>query len=153
MENNIRPPDPIKKETLLTNNIWYNNEDDDNINVILEISKREYYKQQKLNRMKEQEEQEQRMKEQEERMKREEMLQQRKNKLNTIKTKINKMLLIDKENKQKYEFILSIIELYEIGEIHNYKINLEEYTTIINLLKTVRLPIDEVEYFKKLIQP
>lgn len=139
-ENNIRPPEPIKREQLIDTNfnlISPNNDFD--LHSILEQSKNEY------NSLQEQEE--------------EKYIQlicnqskeERQNKFNTIKTQLNKIIIFDRAKLKHYELVLSIIEMYELGVINEYKINESMYKNIFNILKTIRLPIEEIENVKKII--
>ena len=68
----------------------------------------------------------------------------------TIKQKLNKMLVFDKENKQVYETILSIIEFYIEGWITRYIMNKEEYNKTFQILKTIRLTKEELTHLQKL---
>ena len=81
----------------------------------------------------------------------EEQEKQRKDKFNNIKIQIHKVLLFDKTNLQYYELILSIIEMFENGFITEYIINETEYTNIFKIIKTIRIPLDEINNLKKLI--
>jgi hypothetical protein len=146
-DNNIRQPDPVKIDRLIDddtinpivqNNI-NNNINNTNFDTILELSKNEY------NSLQEQEEQ-----------KAIEFIcnqtkQERQNKFNNIKTQLNKIILFDRDNIKYYELVLSIIELYELRIINEYKTNENEYTTMFKLLKTIRLPNEEIENLKKII--
>ena len=146
-DNNIRQPDPVKIDRLIDddtinpivqNNI-NNNINNTNFDTILELSKNEY------NLLQEQEEQ-----------KAIEFIcnqtkQERQNKFNNIKTQLNKIILFDRDNIKYYELVLSIIELYELRIINEYKTNENEYTTMFKLLKTIRLPNEEIENLKKII--
>jgi hypothetical protein len=140
-DNNIRQPDPVKIDRLIDddtiNPIIQNNNFD--LETILELSKNEY------NSLQYQEEQ-----------KAIEFIcnqtkQERQNKFNNIKTQLNKIILFDRDNIKYYELVLSIIELYELRIINEYKANEDEYTTMFKLLKTIRLPNEEIENLKKII--
>jgi hypothetical protein len=151
-DNNIRSPDPVKKEKLIDNNNYdydydydykYTNPNtqnyDDELNKAIELSKNEFELFQ--------EEQEKHIldiiqKEKEERIQ----------KFKTIKQKLNKILLFDRLNSGKYELILSIIEIYEQGYIDEYKSTTkEEFNDFFNLLKTIRLTNEEMDSIKKII--
>ena len=141
-EDNIRPPDPVKSEILIddfTNPISDNNEND--LDTILKISKYEFDSKQEEDEQKTIELICKNFKEQQ---------KERQNKFNNIKTQLNKIILFDKPNLGYYELILSIIEMYEINVINEYKTTKEEYTTVFNILKTVRLPINEIDCLKKI---
>jgi hypothetical protein len=150
MDNNIyddiRIPDPVKKEKLIDSNIDYNSnllgeKAEQDLNIILEMSKKEFLEQEEektidliCNQIKE------------------EQFIERQNKFNTIKTQLNKIILFDKPNLKYYELILSVIEMYELGIIHIYYcMNQNEYTNIFKILKSIRLPNTEIDNIKKLI--
>jgi hypothetical protein len=142
-EDNIRPPDQVKQERLFYDDDTINNIIQNNINnnfdTILELSKNEY------NLLQEQEEE-----------KAIEFIcnqtkQERQNKFNNIKIQLNKIIPFDRLNVKYYELVLSIIELYELRIINEYKTNENEYTTIFKLLNTIRLPNEEIEHLKKIL--
>jgi hypothetical protein len=139
-EDEIRAPDPVKQERLIDNTQTEFHYD---LDTILELSKHEF------NSTLEKEEQKAieliciQSKEEQETL--------RKNKFNNIKIQLNKMILFDRTNLHYYELILSIIEMFELGVINEYKTNESECTNIFKILKTIRLPIDEIENFKKII--
>ena len=122
--DDIRPPDSVITERLIDFNTDLNNE----LNTVIEMSKNEY------NLLQEQEQQ----------------LRQRK--FHNIKIQINKIILFDKPNLRYYELILTIIEMFELCLINQYNItNENEYINIFKLLKSIRLPNNEIEEIKKLI--
>ena len=125
--DDIRPPDSVITERLIDFNNTFtdlNNE----LNTVIEMSKNEY------NLLQEQEQQ----------------LRQRK--FHNIKIQINKIILFDKPNLRYYELILTIIEMFELCLINQYNItNENEYINIFKLLKSIRLPNNEIEEIKKLI--
>jgi hypothetical protein len=141
-DDNIRPPDQVKIDRLIDddntmNPIIQNNNID--FDTVLELSKNEY------NSLQEQEEQ-----------KAIELIcnqtkQERQNKFNNIKIQLNKIILFDRDHLDYYELVLSIIEMYELNVINEYKTYEKEYTTIFKLLKTIRLPNEEIENLKKII--
>jgi hypothetical protein len=141
-DDNIRPPDQVKIDRLIDdddtmNPIIQNNNID--FDTILELSKNEY------NSLQEQEEQ-----------KAIEMIcnqikQEKQNKFNNIKTQLNKIILFDRDHLDYYELILSIIEMYELGVINEYKTHEKEHTELFKILKTIRLPNEEFENLKKII--
>ena len=147
-EDNIRAPDPVKIEKLIDDNYETINENNNPIwsydqtnelNSVLEMSKNKY------------------LEEEQKEMEllcikiKEEHHKEKQNKFNTVKIKLNKIIVFDRPNLDYYELVLSIIEMYELGVIPEYKTNLNEYTNIFGLLKTIRLPNDELENLKKLI--
>ena len=125
--DDIRPPDSVITERLIDFNNTFtdlNNE----LNTVIEMSKNEY------NLLQEQEQ------------------QLRQQKFHNIKIQINKIILFDKPNLRYYELILTIIEMFELCLINQYNITDEnEYINIFKILKSIRLPNNEIEEIKKLI--
>jgi len=148
-DNDIRHPDPVKMERLIDDDFdntdyhGINTESNYDLNTILEISKHEF------NSLQEQEEQ--KTIELICNQTKQNLYQERENKFKNVKIQLNKIIPFDTSNLNYYELILSIIEMYELGFINEYKINLNEYTNISRILKTVRLPNDEIDNFKKII--
>lgn len=143
-EDDIRAPDPVKMDRLIDNDFDnYNPIVDNNQNYdldsVLEMSKNEFL------------EQEQKAIELICNQSKEEDYKDRQNKFNNIKTQVNKIIIFDRPNLDYYELVLSIIEMYELGVINEYKTNLNEYTNIFRLLKTIRLPNDELDHLKNII--
>lgn len=79
------------------------------------------------------------------------MQEERSNKFNNIKIQLNKIKLFDKNNLYYYELILSVIEMYEKCFINEYNTNSEEYTNMFRIIKTIRLPTNELNNLKKII--
>jgi pyruvate/2-oxoacid:ferredoxin oxidoreductase beta subunit len=46
---------------------------------------------------------------------------------------------------------VSIIEMYELCVINEYKTDEKEYLNIFKILQSIRLPIDEIKNMKKII--
>lgn len=151
MNENIRLPDPIIKETLLgqnnpidnyiTNNYYnnYNFEEDDDIffEDILKQSKEEYDKEQLQRELQNELLEKQRLE---------------KNKLcNSITQKINKIKGYDTPNKEVYETILSIIEMYEMEHIVNFVSQQEHHEKIFGILSLLRMTSDELQFLRNLI--
>ncbi len=150
-DDNIRTPDQVKTDRLIQEDDYINDFInpilDNNINydldTVLELSKNEF------NNYQEQQEQKaielicSQTKEEQEKL--------RKNKFDNIKIQVNKIILFDRNYLDYYELILSIIEMYELGVINEYKTYEKEYKTIFKLLKTIRLPNEEIENLKKII--
>ena len=134
-DDNIRNPDPIKKDKLIDRPIELS--EDDQLKQVLEFSENEYNNSQDINEKKFMES----------------LMQESKVRINnsiTIKQKLNKMLVFDKENKQVYETILSIIEFYIEGWITRYIMNKEEYNKTFQIVKTIRLTKEELTHLQKL---
>lgn len=148
-DDNIRPPDKVKQDRLIDNDFDYNNIDYyknpmfDNkyydIDTALKISKNEFDSIQEQEEIKAIELIYKKIKE------------ERQNKFDNVKIQLNKIIVFDRNNLNCYELVLSIIEMYELGLINEYKTNNNQYTNIFTLLKTIRLPKDEFENLKKLI--
>ena len=125
--DDIRPPDSVITERLIDYNNTFTDLNSE-LNTVIEMSKNEY------NLLQEQEQQ----------------LRQRK--FHNIKIQINKIILFDKPNLRYYELILTIIEMFELCLINQYNITDEnEYINIFKILKSIRLPNNEIEEIKKLI--
>lgn len=132
--DNIRIPDPVKREKLIHNDVR-----DYEMDSLLEISKNEF---EFIQNQQETQEIEFIYKQNKE---------QRCNKFEHIKIQLNKLLLLDTPNIVHYELILSIIELFELGFINKYKLTKEQYTEIFKILKTIRLPPNEIQNLQKIL--
>jgi len=140
-DEDIRNPDPIIKETLITKNNfnnYYETNSEDEYNRIIELSKIEFERQAII------EEQEliKLMKEE-----KDERLQ----KFVNVKQIITKLSSIDKNNAQIYETILTVIQMYEEGIITNYDLTVDEYHRFFSLLKTIRLTKQELDSLRHLL--
>ena len=125
--DDIRPPDSVITERLIDFNNTFTDLNSE-LNTVIEMSKNEY------NLLQEQEQ------------------QLRQQKFHNIKIQINKIILFDKPNLRYYELILTIIEMFELCLINQYNITDEnEYINIFKILKSIRLPNNEIEEIKKLI--
>lgn len=125
--DNIRPPDSVITEQLFDYNDTITDLNSE-FNTVIEMSKNEY------NLLQEQEQ------------------QSRQRKFHNIKIQINKIILFDRPNLRYYELILTIIEMFELCLINQYNItNENEYMNIFKILKSIRLPNNEIEEIKKLI--
>ena len=137
-EDNIRQPDPIFRDTLIPT--FQPKEDDYALKKAIKNSQKTFEKQQDeetfnaiCNDLREFEQKE------------------RQTKFSTIKTQLHKLILFDKVNVYYYEVILSVIEMYEQGLINTYNVSEKEHINIFSTLKTIRLPITEVDALKKII--
>jgi hypothetical protein len=135
-DENIRPPDEIKQERLIDVDYPVPSYD---LDTILKISNEEFLEQElkSINAICNQSE--------------DEYYKERQHKFDKLKTQLNKIIVIDKENIVYYELVLSIIEMYELGDISEYKASHDEYTYIFKLLKTIRFPSNEMNNLKKII--
>ena len=125
--DDIRPPDSVITERLIDYNDTFRDLNSE-LNTAIEMSKNEY------NLLQEQEQ------------------QLRQQKFHNIKIQINKIILFDRPNLRYYELILTIIEMFELCLINQYNItNENEYMNIFKILKSIRLPNNEIEEIKKLI--
>jgi hypothetical protein len=61
-----------------------------------------------------------------------------------IKNKFKKVQMYDATNKDAYEIIITIIEMYELNYIDNYMLDETSYNNIFKLIKTIRLTKEEV---------
>ena len=153
MENDddIRTPDPVKTDRLLEDEPFISPipipvpipVPIPNLEDILKQSEEEF------NTFQEQEEQKQleqifkQMKEEDEKL--------RLNKFNLMKIQLNKIILLDKTNASYYSQVLSIIEMFENKFINEYIMPVDEYTNIFKLMKTIRVPKEELDNLKKII--
>lgn len=134
--DSIRPPDPSKRETLIydsPNNFVFNTFSNDDINLddefdkILQESRNEY-----------------------------EAIQQaeRNGKVKTlvsIKEQLTRVKSYDTANKDIYETIISIIEMYEMEYIETFSLETEGYNNILNIIKTIRLNKDQQKLLQEII--
>jgi hypothetical protein len=145
-DENVRQPDEIKRERLINydfdgenDNFLDSHTTDAEFDAILELSKNEFNSAQEKQAEKDME------------LIYNQHKEERQNKFNNIKIQCTKMIIFDRENVNDYELVLSIIELYEIGTINEYIINKTNYDNIFTILKTIRLPNQEIDNLKKII--
>lgn len=135
--DNIRNPDPIKMDKLIDDFVEPLFEDNQ-LKEILELSQNEFnnlqdvYEKKIINSLIEE-------------------TKERSMRFTNIKQKLNKMLVFDKENRDIYENMLSIIEFYIEGYITQYKSNSKEFKQIFDILKTIRLTNEELKCLQNLI--
>jgi hypothetical protein len=140
-DKDIRNPDPIIRETLLTNNIfdnYFESNSDDEYNRIIEFSKIEFERQ---NDIQEQELTKLMKEEKDERLQ----------KFVKVKQTITKLSSIDKKNAQIYETILTVIQMYEECIITIYELTADEHERFFTLLKTIRLTKQELDSLRHLL--
>lgn len=140
--DDIRPPDPVKRERLIdppyqeyNYNFYNKNEYDYDIDDILKMSLENF--------------------ELEEEQKVLDFLSNERKKLfekyDNIKKKIRKIQFFDTINNPLYEIIVAIIEMYEMEAINTYKLDEKSYNDIMKLIKSIRLTNEEKELLVKLI--
>ena len=147
-ENNVRPPDPTIREQLIEPDEfsynYYNDNDNysnnfingyDNIDEILEKSLIDF--------------------EEEEEQKMNKLLMEKKHELIekyvTIKKKLLKIQGHDVTNKDIYETVISIIEMYEMEYLNKYMLDETSYNNIFKIIKTIRLTKEEFSLLETLI--
>ncbi len=138
----IRPPDPVKRETLIEQ---FDNNDDifDYINndntydeydiefhriLQLSIDEHKMLAQQNENER-----------------------QKRMTILSSIKQRLLRVKGFDTDNNKIYEMIISIIEMYEKEKINTFGIDKENYNAIFNVIQLIRFDKDEIELLKDII--
>jgi hypothetical protein len=144
-ENNldeIRPPDPVKRETLIeridNNDAIFDYIYDDNtydeydieFHRILQLSIDEH-------KMLAQQNENER--------------QKRMTILYPIKQRLLRVKGFDMDNNKIYEMIISIIEMYEKEKINTFGVDKENYNAIFNVIKLIRFDKDEIELLKEII--
>ena len=132
----VRPPDPSKRETLIedthSNNSVFNPFSNFDINLdeefekTLQASRNEYDAQQ---------------------VERDAKVKS----LVSIKERLMKVKSYDIMNKDIYETIISIIEMYEMEYIDTFSLEAEGYTNIYKIIKTIRLNKDEHKLLQDII--
>lgn len=141
-DDNIRDPDNIYSDQLLSNN----DINEINLDDILKQSRAEY---ELIENKKEQELlKELILLEQKERQ---EVVRQRTNKFINLKKILNRMIMIDKSNSNTFEILLSVIEMYENGYCSVYNIDTNEYNNLFNLVNKIRILPEELVLLKKII--
>lgn len=147
--NDIRDPDPVKKEQLIGNSFYqeppinykyYNHYQNCNeeIEKAIEISKSDLdafqdEEDKKIIELIEKEYEKERIK-----------------KFQTIRQKLRRMLAIDKQNSNLYINILTIITLYESGYVTKYNTSKEDATAFSKLFNSIRLTNEELTSLKQL---
>lgn len=143
----IRSPDPVIRETLLEpininhsyNNSIYDFEEDDCVffEDILRQSREEYEKEQLKRHI------------QNELLEKERL--EKKLICTSITQKINKIKGYDTANKNIYETVNSIIEMYEMDHIINFVTQKNQYENIFKVLSSLRITSDEMHFLRNLI--
>jgi len=144
--NDVRPPDPTITEQLIEpDEFSYNYYDDnysnnlineyDNIDEILKQSLIDFEQNedQKMNKLL--------------MAKKQEIIE----KYVTIKKKLQKIQGHDITNKDTYETVISIIEMYEMEYLNKYMLEETSYNNIFKIIKTIRLTKEEFSLLETLI--
>jgi hypothetical protein len=76
---------------------------------------------------------------------------ERKQKGESISKKIDKVKAYDVKNREVYETICSIIELWELEYIVQFETDKDTYDSIRNIIKTIRLTKEEQQFLDELI--
>jgi hypothetical protein len=74
-------------------------------------------------------------------------------KYSNIKKRLQKVQGFDVKNKETYNIIISIFDLYETDFIDTYALDESSYTNVFKLLSTIRLTKEELELLHELIYP
>lgn len=155
---NIRAPDPVIRETLLGTNHGYNINSINNNNIhnnfydsiydfeeddcvffedILKQSREEYEKDQLKRHI------------QNELLEKERL--EKKLICTSITHKINRVKGHDTSNKEIYETVLSVIEMYELEHIINFVVQQYHHEKIFKILTSIRMTSDEMQFLRNLI--
>ena len=145
-DDNVRPPDPTITEQLIEpdefsynyyNDNYSNNfiNEYDNIDEILKQSLIDFEEEedQKINKLL--------------MAKKQELIE----KYVTIKKKLQKIQGHDITNKDIYETVISIIEMYEMEYLNKYMVDETSYNNIFKIIKTIRLTKEEFSLLETLI--
>lgn len=146
-DDNVRPPDPTITEQLIEpDEFSYNYYDDnyssnnfineyDNIDEILKQSLIDFEQNedQKMNKLL--------------MAKKQELIE----KYVSIKKKLQKIQGHDVTNKDIYETVISIIEMYEMEYLNKYMLDETSYNNIFKIIKTIRLTKEEFSLLETLI--
>jgi len=144
--DNVRPPDPTITEQLIEPDEFSYNYYDDNYsnNFINEYDNIDEILKQSLIDFEEEEEQ-----------KMNKLLMAKKQELIekyvTIKKKLQKIQGHDLTNKDIYETVISIIEMYEMEYLNKYMLEETSYNNIFKIIKTIRLSKEEFSLLETLI--
>ena len=139
-DNNIRPPDSVIRERLISNTYIDSDDEANEVNDIhlfedefekvVQLSLQEYNNQSELSE-----------KNQIEFLSQEHKI--RVTKFNNVKIIIKKILLYDKQFSEICNMILTVIDLYEGYHIEKFEIEIETYKEIYNFIKSIRLTEEE----------
>jgi hypothetical protein len=145
--DNIRPPDAPIREILVPTNTNYTNYtnytkiNQNNDTIFEEVLQRSLKDSELLFAEEEQKQLETIMNQHKE----------RKLKGESIVKKIDKLIAFDIKNKEIYETICSIVELWEMEYIVQFETDQDSYDSIRKIIKTIRLTKEEQEFLDELI--
>jgi len=145
-DDNVRPPDPTITEQLIEPDEFSYNYYNDNYsnNFINEYDNIDEILKQSLIDFEEEEEQ-----------KMNKLLMAKKQELIekyvSIKKKLQKIQGHDITNKDIYETVISIIEMYEMEYLNKYMVDETSYNNIFKIIKTIRLTKEEFSLLETLI--
>ena len=74
-------------------------------------------------------------------------------KYSQIKKRLQKIIGFDTRNKETYNIVLTIFELYETDFIDTYALDANDYNNVFKLLGTIRVTEEELELLHELIYP
>lgn len=74
-------------------------------------------------------------------------------KYNNIKKRLQKVQGFDVKNKEIYNIVLTIFDLYETNLIDTYALDAASYNNVFKLLSTIRLTKEDLELLHELIYP
>jgi hypothetical protein len=82
----------------------------------------------------------------------EQMYKERKLNCEKVRQKLEKVRCYDISNKEIYETILSIIEMWELCQLEYFETDYNSYEAIYKIIKSVRLTMDEHKFLNELIK-
>jgi hypothetical protein len=153
----IRPPDIVKKETLIDpdSELYFHNPDTDtnsNTNINININTDTDYELNKILELSKHEFDILQEKEEETIMKMFELeMEERLKTLSETKKLLHKMLVFDKPNTEIYKSVLSIIEMYQLGYINKYSMDTSNYHDTFRILKGLRINSQEFALLQNII--
>lgn len=143
-ENNIRPPDKIKKEILIENEYndeYYNENEDEELNMVINLSRNEFNKQKELNNKFEEEILNNYC----------EIYNKRKEIFNHLIIKLVRLSKYDTKIKAIYDMLEIIIDSYCSQSIEFQELDKNTYDNIFNLLNSIRIDKQCIEILKNII--
>ena len=82
----------------------------------------------------------------------EKMYKERKLVCEKVRQKLEKVRSFDTKNKEVYETILSIMEMWELCQLEYFETDGDSYEAINKIIKSVRLTVDEHKFLSDLIK-